>query len=94
MVGVHVTDVSNASGTMLVNLKTLDWDKPTSDTNYVLEGSIVIAGARRRPWLILRVGFILCQHSMDCLLHGAVMMHVGFALGSQDLQTSLTLLKP
>lgn len=30
--GVHVTDVSNASRTMLMNLKTLDWDKPTLDT--------------------------------------------------------------
>lgn len=27
--GLHVTDVSNASRTMLMNLKTLDWDKPT-----------------------------------------------------------------
>jgi len=26
MGGVHVTDVSNASRTMLMNLKTLDWD--------------------------------------------------------------------
>lgn len=30
--GLHVTDVSNASRTMLMNLKTLDWDKPTLDT--------------------------------------------------------------
>lgn len=29
--GVHVTDCSNASRTMLMNLKTLDWDKPTLD---------------------------------------------------------------
>ncbi|CAH9056522.1 unnamed protein product [Cuscuta epithymum] len=29
--GLHVTDVSNASRTMLMNLKTLDWDKPTLD---------------------------------------------------------------
>ncbi|CAL5327628.1 unnamed protein product [Camellia sinensis] len=27
--GLHLTDVSNASRTMLMNLKTLDWDKPT-----------------------------------------------------------------
>lgn len=27
--GLHVTDVSNASRTMLMSLKTLDWDKPT-----------------------------------------------------------------
>lgn len=27
--GLHVTDVSNASRTMLMNLKTLDWDQPT-----------------------------------------------------------------
>ncbi|KAK1364018.1 Glycerol kinase [Heracleum sosnowskyi] len=27
--GLHVTDVSNASRTMLMNLKTLDWDKTT-----------------------------------------------------------------
>ncbi|XP_043703127.1 glycerol kinase-like [Telopea speciosissima] len=27
--GVHVTDVSNASRTMLMNLQTLEWDKPT-----------------------------------------------------------------
>ncbi|CAA2987091.1 glycerol kinase [Olea europaea subsp. europaea] len=30
--GLHVTDVSNASRTMLMNLKTLAWDKPTLDT--------------------------------------------------------------
>ncbi|XP_062089905.1 glycerol kinase [Humulus lupulus] len=30
--GVHVTDVSNASRTMLMNLKTLQWDKPTLET--------------------------------------------------------------
>ncbi|KAK4754267.1 hypothetical protein SAY87_002371 [Trapa incisa] len=30
--GIHVTDVSNASRTMLMNLKTLEWDKPTLDT--------------------------------------------------------------
>ncbi|CAK9185617.1 unnamed protein product [Ilex paraguariensis] len=30
--GLHVTDVSNASRTMLMNLKTLDWDKPTLNT--------------------------------------------------------------
>ncbi|KAH9723266.1 glycerol kinase [Citrus sinensis] len=29
---LHVTDVSNASRTMLMNLKTLDWDKPTLET--------------------------------------------------------------
>lgn len=29
--GLHVTDVSNASRTMLMNLQTLDWDKPTLD---------------------------------------------------------------
>ncbi|XP_057479702.1 glycerol kinase-like [Actinidia eriantha] len=30
--GLHVTDVSNASRTMLMNLKTLTWDKPTLET--------------------------------------------------------------
>lgn len=30
--GVHVTDVSNASRTMLMNLKTLDWDQSTLKT--------------------------------------------------------------
>ncbi|XP_072978774.1 glycerol kinase isoform X1 [Typha angustifolia] len=30
--GLHVTDCSNASRTMLMNLKTLDWDQPTLDT--------------------------------------------------------------
>ncbi|ESR40677.1 hypothetical protein CICLE_v10025756mg [Citrus x clementina] len=30
--GLHVIDVSNASRTMLMNLKTLDWDKPTLET--------------------------------------------------------------
>ncbi|CAL5361544.1 unnamed protein product [Camellia sinensis] len=30
--GLHVTDVSNASRTMLMDLKTLDWDKPTLET--------------------------------------------------------------
>ena len=30
--GLHVTDVSNASRTMLMNLKTLDWDQPTLKT--------------------------------------------------------------
>ncbi|ESR40679.1 hypothetical protein CICLE_v10027554mg, partial [Citrus x clementina] len=30
--GLHVTDVSNASRTMLKNLKTLDWYKPTLET--------------------------------------------------------------
>ncbi|CAD6253886.1 unnamed protein product [Miscanthus lutarioriparius] len=29
--GQHVTDCSSASRTMLMNLKTLDWDKPTLD---------------------------------------------------------------
>ncbi|XP_010244913.1 PREDICTED: glycerol kinase-like [Nelumbo nucifera] len=32
MTGLHVTDVSNASRTMLMNLRTLDWDKATLDT--------------------------------------------------------------
>lgn len=30
--GLHVTDVSNASRTMLMNLKSLDWDEPTLQT--------------------------------------------------------------
>ncbi|XP_047332522.1 glycerol kinase [Impatiens glandulifera] len=30
--GLHVTDVSNASRTMLMNLKTLNWDIPTLET--------------------------------------------------------------
>ncbi|XP_002517681.2 glycerol kinase [Ricinus communis] len=30
--GLHVTDVSNASRTMLMNIKTLEWDKPTLNT--------------------------------------------------------------
>ncbi|CAI9267411.1 unnamed protein product [Lactuca saligna] len=30
--GIHVTDVSNASRTMLMNLKTLDWDESTLKT--------------------------------------------------------------
>ncbi|KAJ9179003.1 hypothetical protein P3X46_010837 [Hevea brasiliensis] len=30
--GLHVTDVSNASRTMLMNIKTLDWDKLTLET--------------------------------------------------------------
>ncbi|MBA0810833.1 hypothetical protein Gohar_002791 [Gossypium harknessii] len=30
--GIHVTDVSNASRTMLMNLQTLDWDKATLKT--------------------------------------------------------------
>ncbi|XVE89043.1 hypothetical protein DITRI_Ditri19aG0118200 [Diplodiscus trichospermus] len=30
--GLHVTDVSNASRTMLMDLKTLDWDKTTLET--------------------------------------------------------------
>ncbi|GAB2228201.1 hypothetical protein Droror1_Dr00010031 [Drosera rotundifolia] len=30
--GLHVTDVTNASRTMLMNLKTLDWDEPTLTT--------------------------------------------------------------
>ena len=30
--GLHVTDVSNASRTMLMNLKTLNWDTPTLET--------------------------------------------------------------
>lgn len=30
--GLHVTDVSNASRTMLMNLNTLDWDTPTLKT--------------------------------------------------------------
>ncbi|CAH1428621.1 unnamed protein product [Lactuca virosa] len=30
--GIHVTDVSNASRTMLMNIKTLNWDKPTLET--------------------------------------------------------------
>jgi glycerol kinase len=29
--GLHITDCSNASRMMLMNLKTLDWDKPTLD---------------------------------------------------------------
>ncbi|XP_042486082.1 glycerol kinase-like [Macadamia integrifolia] len=32
VMGLHVTDVSNASRTMLMNLKTLDWDIPTLET--------------------------------------------------------------
>ncbi|XP_077237986.1 glycerol kinase-like [Tasmannia lanceolata] len=32
MTGLHVTDCSNASRTMLMNLKSLDWDKPTLET--------------------------------------------------------------
>ncbi|PIA28975.1 hypothetical protein AQUCO_06400030v1 [Aquilegia coerulea] len=30
--GIHVTDVSNASRTMLMNLKTLEWDRSTLET--------------------------------------------------------------
>jgi len=30
--GLHVTDCSNASRTMLMNLKTLNWDQPTLET--------------------------------------------------------------
>ncbi|KAI3900631.1 hypothetical protein MKW92_041780 [Papaver armeniacum] len=30
--GLHVTDVSNAARTMLVNIKNLDWDQPTVET--------------------------------------------------------------
>nr|AAR88660.1 glycerol kinase [Pandanus amaryllifolius] len=30
--GLHITDCSNASRTMLMNLKTLDWDHPTLET--------------------------------------------------------------
>ncbi|KAK3411072.1 glycerol kinase [Eucalyptus grandis] len=30
--GLHVTDASNASRTMLMNLKSLEWDKPTLET--------------------------------------------------------------
>ncbi|KAH9715329.1 glycerol kinase [Citrus sinensis] len=33
---LHVIDVSNASRTMLMNLKTLDWDKPTLETLGIL----------------------------------------------------------
>ncbi|XP_024976315.1 glycerol kinase-like [Cynara cardunculus var. scolymus] len=36
--GIHVTDVSNASRTMLMNLKTLDWDKPTLETLKIPSG--------------------------------------------------------
>ncbi|KAJ4959172.1 hypothetical protein NE237_026283 [Protea cynaroides] len=31
-IGLYVTDVSNASRTMLMNIQTLDWDKPTLET--------------------------------------------------------------
>ncbi|XP_028067325.1 LOW QUALITY PROTEIN: glycerol kinase-like [Camellia sinensis] len=34
--GLHVTDVSNASRTMLMDLKTLDWDKSTLETLKIL----------------------------------------------------------
>lgn len=30
--GLHVTDISNAARTMLMNIKTLEWDKPTLET--------------------------------------------------------------
>ncbi|KAI3504477.1 hypothetical protein L1887_25978 [Cichorium endivia] len=36
--GVHVTDVSNASRTMLMNIKTLNWDKPTLETLKIPSG--------------------------------------------------------
>ena len=36
--GLHVTDVSNASRTMLMNLKTLDWDQPTLKTLGIAPG--------------------------------------------------------
>ncbi|KAJ9693072.1 hypothetical protein PVL29_011984 [Vitis rotundifolia] len=69
-VGVHVTDVSNASGTMLMNLKTLDWDKPTSDTNYVLEGSIVIASEIEE--LVAKVNDVLDSMHKDAGEKGEV----------------------
>ncbi|PKI34379.1 hypothetical protein CRG98_045239 [Punica granatum] len=36
--GLHVTDVSNASRTMLMNLKTLEWDKSTLDILKIPQG--------------------------------------------------------
>ena len=50
--GVHVTDVTNASRTMLMNLQTLDWDVEILDCHYPL-----IHRSDSGPWHFLH-GFI------------------------------------
>ncbi|XP_057967797.1 glycerol kinase [Malania oleifera] len=71
--GLHVTDVSNASRTMLMNIKTLDWDKPTLETlgipadilPKIVSNSEVI-GTIAKGWLIPGVPISGClgdQHA-------------------------------
>lgn len=71
--GVHVTDVSNASRTMLMNLKTLDWDKPTLETLEIpasilpkIVSNSEVIGKIAKGWPILGIPIAGClgdQHA-------------------------------
>ncbi|KDP37048.1 hypothetical protein JCGZ_06104 [Jatropha curcas] len=71
--GLHVTDVSNASRTMLMNIKTLDWDKTTLQTLGIPAGILPkivsnseIIGNVGKGWPVLGVPIAGClgdQHA-------------------------------
>uniref|UniRef100_A0A2P2IPI7 glycerol kinase n=1 Tax=Rhizophora mucronata TaxID=61149 RepID=A0A2P2IPI7_RHIMU len=71
--GIHVTDVSNASRTMLMNLKSLDWDKPTLETLAIPESILPkivsnseIIGNVAKGWPIIDIPIAGClgdQHA-------------------------------
>jgi glycerol kinase len=77
--GVHITDVTNASRTMLMNLETLDWDDDLITTVahkvdgepavYALEGSVAVAGGLVQ-WCRDNLGLIRSPAEIETLAVG------------------------
>src|ERR1700675_869366 len=79
--GVHVTDVTNASRTQLMNLDTLQWDRdilknfgiPIEMLPKIVSSSAVYGTARRRPRLSTsrsgRSGLLQARRSQESLRH-------------------------
>uniref|UniRef100_A0A672ZYG5 glycerol kinase n=1 Tax=Sphaeramia orbicularis TaxID=375764 RepID=A0A672ZYG5_9TELE len=69
--GVHCTDVTNASRTMLFNIHTMDWDPELyRPACYALEGSVAIAGAVVR-WLKDNMGIVQSSSEIEKLAAAA-----------------------
>ena len=75
--GVHVTDVSTASRTMLMNLKSLDRDKPTLDTLTIpaeillkIVSNSEIIGMVGKGWYILGLPIFGCLDDQNAAMQG------------------------
>ncbi|XP_059595568.1 glycerol kinase-like [Vitis vinifera] len=75
--GVHVTDVSTASRTMLMNLKSLDRDKPTLDTLTIpaeilpkIVSNSEIIGMVGKGWYILGLPIFGCLDDQNATMQG------------------------